>query len=127
MESLVVSLETAMQLKANGFTQETYFCYSKGSRDREYFVSPSMTAFSFDEDGWYAAPTAEEILRHIRIHETTITLPNEVNDCYLLVVDVWDAGNHTSFNYQTYQPTLAEAAGEMWLYLKNEGLLLFSY
>jgi hypothetical protein len=120
MKSLVVSLKTAMQLRANGFPQDTYFCYTKGSKDREYFVSPSLTAFSFDDDGWYAAPTAEEILEHIRIYETTITLPNEINDCYLLDVDVYEPGNHTHFNYQTYQSTLAEAAGEMWLYLKNE-------
>jgi hypothetical protein len=63
-------------------------------------------------------------LEKIRIYITTITLPDEINDCYLLNVDAYDAGNLTSFNYQTYQSTLAEAAGEMWLYLKEEGLLL---
>jgi hypothetical protein len=58
MKSLVVSLKTAMQLRANGFPQDTYFCYSKGTKDMDYFVSPSLTAFAFDDD-WYAAPTAE--------------------------------------------------------------------
>ena len=122
MKHLVVSLQTAMQLRAHGFTQETYFCYTKGSQDREYFVSPSHTAFAFDDE-WYAAPMAEEILNQIKIYVTTITLPNDINETYLLVVELYENGNMTEFSYQTMRYSLAEAAGEMWLYLKENILL----
>ena len=122
MKHLVVSLQTAMQLRAHGFSQETYFCYTKDFVNREYFVSPSHTAFAFDDE-WYAAPMAEEILNQIKIDETNITLPNDINETYLLVVDLWENGNRTNFTYQTMQSTLAEAAGETWLYLKENNLL----
>jgi hypothetical protein len=124
------SLELSKQLKEAGFPQETYF-YHKTAPDNYY----ALITNNYD-DGYpirkegkigrrahganlYAAPTAEEILER---------LPAQIDELGFLSIrkfmTYWVGyGEGTKKYAHKDNEILAEAAGEMYLYLNENHLL----
>lgn len=132
-----VSLELAKQLKEEGFPQETEFYWVK-----PYDINNDYTGDEpvIDWKEWLehvemeksiicAAPTAEEILEKL---PDGVFVKEADNDCFLeirknsKVEYVFEASYmdwKKVIGYREYGITLAEAAGKMWLYLKENKLI----
>lgn len=128
------SLALSKQLKEAGFPQESYFWWV-GDEDNHvqfnianYDASETMDSF--------AAPTAEEILEHFPVYAKIPTafkldswetwelrIHNGNNKWYVGYVCDGKGSNHVPVIEERSADTLAEAAGKMWLFLKENGLL----
>lgn len=136
------SLELSKQLKENGFPQQTQFKYLKPTREfidsdedtdwkilleKGFYKGEQYMIGSANCTRIYAAPTAEEILDE---------LPYKIEyDGDLLIWDIvrmeapkdyWKVSymrNDVSQIILFVEETLVEAAGKMWLYLKQNNLL----
>lgn len=125
-----VSLDLAKQLKANGFPQETYFYITFDKFENQEKLKQYSPAYlpadkKHIPDDWYAAPTADEILDvlkdYIIVKRSNGELEISVNWC---VNDDSEEGFHMDDHKIVGKNTsLAEAAGEMYLYLKKSNLL----
>jgi len=118
-----VSLELAKKLKEAGYPQDSYWFHTgKILLERERVVS--CIENGSDESKFYAAPSVGELLAQ---------LPKIVKDCRL---EIHKYGleeyvvKYSLIFYSCDDPQLvmfegllADACGEMWIWLKKEGLL----
>ena len=137
-----VSLEIAKELKSNGFPQETFFAYGAYERqdgtylDDDYIlkINPRTTNriewgiknYAEAMDDFIASPTAEEILERTP-HQ--LLIKDVLYQLTITKINGWTwgisyIGVHTNKTLQAeVEDSLAEAAGECWLFLKKENLL----
>lgn len=136
LKDLVVSLETAKKLKATGWTKPTAFYWvdvpGQGwvlSEKREecfVWVNPDGGTACYSlaaVRNYFAAPTAEEILRELPNLIVTKTL----NRCrtYSLLIKPANLGYVLTYGAIALQsaPTLSEAAAQMWLWCIEQGYI----
>ncbi len=143
MTNITVSLSTAKRLRDAGWVQiPSYFYWATNIEDNSTRWVFGMWDSQDDESHEYvAAPTAEEILRelpweyeddeyeyedgHDRCHPPNAYISNTL---YLEVgrnsEDEWRVSyNCPAGGYNKFGDTLANAAAEMWIYLKENNLL----
>jgi hypothetical protein len=126
------SLELSKQLKEAGFPQESTFQYSTWTNKRGDQVRLAIVGVQTDVFATYAAPTAEEILERlpefiegetyfVRLKTYPYTWKG-VKGWHVVYADL----AHQSMFVEESNDSLAEAAGKMWLYLKENNLLTHS-
>jgi hypothetical protein len=130
------SLELSKKLKEAGFPQESTFTYVKDFQTREYKLASFQDPWHGAVTNYYAAgrddvdhpmfaaPTAEEILERLpamhKGHSLTIGRSgNGQNWNVAYLYENWAIDNAYGFA----SDNLAEAAGKMYLYLKENNLL----
>lgn len=112
-----VSLELAKQLKETGFPQDAEYWYSIDLENAFYnlFMDNDDRRRSQRNDDsfeWIAAPTAEEILERLPL-STSIRRNRNDYSCHAQIQGVRVIRENTA----------SEAAGLMWLCLKEKGAL----
>lgn len=131
MKNLTVSLELAKQLKEAGFPQETYFYYDKAFYADKYKLRGGRSNH-VHPDYVHSAPTAEEILEYFPQNQIEYDLGHDEIDVLELRIEkneqgmwfVWfGMGTHYEMLFEAEEESLVEAAGNMFLFLKKEGLL----
>jgi len=111
MTDITVNLPTANKLRDAGWEQKESTFWRLGEKDREVFTYQELRDKNISLDAVCAAPTAEEVLRE---------LPPETEEKGVVrfprvsAVEQWEEGEYD---------TLANAAAEMWIYLRTNDLL----
>lgn len=118
LESIVTSLEISKKLDAAGYPQKesiNYWCFLNTEEE------PIVVGLKRPKDDEIAAPTAEEILRR---------LPGKITGP--LYLDVQFKGEPRKWRvafcgsqsiYLELEDSLANAAAQMWIYLKENNFL----
>ena len=147
-ESLVVSLDLARQLKEAGWEQEEsiFWLFWSDTHDEGWIEYGSIHSFDSGAKSMYkrgavfAAPTAEEILRRLPKHLNAFGQHGRLTVQFGLSQSQWQPcvgyihhkSNNWIFQGDNYQDgmmyfvdtdSLANAAAQMWLYLKKNNLL----
>lgn len=130
-ESITVSLEWAQRLKEAGWVQDVCFYWIKHASSPKPFVVYLPNLQQRDPDTleiWFHAPTAEEILRRLpkslatkdrTIHRLSINCNGGKRWRIFYGTDVlFDSPVAVDAN-----ESLANAAAQMWIYLKTNHLL----
>lgn len=133
-----VTVETAKQLKAAGFPQNTFMMFGYWHGE-EYSLQPKMSLYRHNgpdntDQFSISAPTTDELMEHI---------PSGMYRQVQLAFNLWHFGSPRIYAVQ-YEPvhwkitgdptrrqpfeaivneSLPEALAELWLWLKVEGLL----
>lgn len=130
MEKLVISLETAQKLKAAGFPQEGFFCYSLimrtndggyERREMELSTAPREWSELFRENS-FAAPTAQEIADQLphycdqRLYTADLAYRLSISKG---LNDRWTAEYPTTYLQVNEADTMAEALALLWLKLQE--------
>jgi hypothetical protein len=131
-EELCISLELAKKMKAADFPQTSWFVWAK-FEGKEWELMQLSEAVSYENtvcEEWCAAPTAEEIIdvlpEGIRTgnqghHTSADLLMKRYSDGYYVQYESWCCGSSDTF-LSKIDMKYSEAAGMMWLCLKEEKL-----
>ncbi len=126
MTNITVSLEWAKKLKEAGWPQGKGYFYRVV--DKTWYQEECEPRRRWVAKGYqfYSLPTAEEILRE---------LPQTMDGYRLTIYPIWDVGAwcvtylapdhtpHEALEIDYVDKSLANAAAEMWIYLKKNNLL----
>lgn len=115
----VVSLELAKKLKEAGYPQESLFYWWDIKRDR---LCSELPTGDYDKNNYISAPIASELLEE---------LPRFIGDKEALLYltkadDHYISGYMTKSSYLEIKKvgkTASESLGNLWLHLKQQGLL----
>lgn len=128
-QALVVSLEKAKELLDAGWPQGTshFVCSTTSDGYSNYSVCERLKPDHPNYESPYYltwdAPTASEILER---------LPRVLHDEFLLQITLhsdiwcigyWNGNEEAVIKYHQFGDTLADAASDMWIYLKQNNLL----
>lgn len=128
MSFKTVTLETAKLLKHAGFRQDTHFSHADWSVNEGSYQFDETSSFKcVGKEFLFAAPTTEELLEDLPVGSELWTgyyrhlamWPHDSNNWQCAYVLPEGSGY---FGWQEAK-TLTEVLAQMWLWLKNEGLL----
>jgi hypothetical protein len=120
MKKIVVSLDTAKELKEVGFPQETYFSYSHRNHSME---SPIDLREGKGYAVTYAAPTADEVLRELPAKIKDFDLKIGKGESQGYAVFYLNKDNEVLTKNFFYYTTVAEGVAKMYLALKYGKLI----
>lgn len=130
-----VSLQTAKALKEVGFPQESYFWWVFRNREDGWELEDSkIEDYGFGgmaiEVEQYAAPAAEEILDRLPKELKGLNLELLIDISWQDKSEMWAVGYFEApvkavrvYPYTTIEETIAEAAAQMYIFLKRSKIL----
>jgi len=143
LENICVSKDLAVELKENGYEQESLFCWVKNegrneSESRTYILDTDH-AYNFKPDRYWCCPTASELVERlpymvaIKNREYSISYHkiDHRYSCSLICEseqegyceNICQQERGDSCRYNVFEDKLADALAKMWLYLKKNKLL----
>jgi hypothetical protein len=121
-----VSLELAKKMKELGFPEESYFEWEIGL-DGKAYLSERVPEHYADEPRYFPAPTAEEVLEQLPGFISPKEEHVEEDNAGYLDISKFDDIKVYSVTYvwrhSESDKSLAEAAGKMFCYLKENKLI----